>query len=116
MTSSDAEISLRLADTPPCPRCAGETLLQACFPHAWMNARGKEVRGLREAVLCPGCDRGEPAADELMALFLVDGQLDLHNAPTFAELAHAWAASKRLQTASIEAIAQEEELWRQGDL
>ncbi|MEC4017928.1 DUF6300 family protein [Streptomyces sp. H27-D2] len=90
MTEQTEEIRLRLDAPPACRDCDGATLLLARFPHAWKNARGEDVTGVREAALCPARQRGEPAADELLALFLVDGQLDQANVTVFTALAAAW--------------------------
>ncbi|GAA2613661.1 DUF6300 family protein [Streptomyces tubercidicus] len=86
MTERGEEILLQL-DTPPnCPQCEDESLLLARFPHSWRNASGDAVPGMREALLCRCCNRGEQPADALIALFTVDGLLDHHNVDTFGEL------------------------------
>ena len=72
MSDQEEGIVLQLADPPNCPPCGGPGLLLAQFPHEWKNTRGEDVHGFREAVLCPECDLGGPAADELLALFAVD--------------------------------------------
>lgn len=110
------EITLRLDKPPDCPRCEGESLLLARFPHSWRNASGEVVPGIREAVLCRGCDRGERPADDLIALFAVDELLDHNNVDTFGELAAAWVESVRHRSADESMLADEEERWRRGDL
>ena len=93
------------------------TLLLAQFSHSWTNARGEEVTGVREAVLCPACDRGEPAADELLAFFAVDDQA---RAPTpskcSAGLVAVWVRSVRHRTVDMDALNEEHEHWRRGEL
>ena len=61
MSGQVEEIELQLTDPPSCFLCCGGTLLLAGFSHSWTNARDEEVTGVREAVLCPACDRGESA-------------------------------------------------------
>lgn len=115
MTEPGEEIELRLADPPPCPRCAAPTLLAVRYPHTWRNAQGTEVSGLREAVLCPDCDRGQEAA-ALLALFSVDGQLDFANMDVFGELASAWVETVRARTVDPAELDDEVERWRRGEL
>ncbi|MGC5006138.1 DUF6300 family protein [Streptomyces sp. DT203] len=50
--------------------------VSARFPHSWKNASCEEVPGMREATLCPVCDRDEPAADKLLAFFAVHKTLE----------------------------------------
>ncbi|MGP8301992.1 DUF6300 family protein [Streptomyces inhibens] len=116
MTERAEEIVLRLDKPPNCPQCDGESLLLARFPHTWRNANGEVVPGMREALLCRGCSRGEQPADELIALFTVDELLDHNNVETFGELAAAWVESVRHRTADQAMLADEEECWRRGDL
>ncbi|MFI6686626.1 DUF6300 family protein [Streptomyces sp. NPDC050485] len=116
MTEPDEETELRLADLPPCPRCGGTTLLAVRYPHSWRNARGKDVTGLREAVLCPDCDHGQETADALLALFTVDGQLDFANMEVFGELAGAWVKSVRARTVDPAMLDDEYERWQRGEL
>ncbi|MFE5200292.1 DUF6300 family protein [Streptomyces sp. NPDC056601] len=67
VTNPDGEdILLNLDDVPPCTRCVSEALLRARFSHSWQNASGNNVSGIRTAELCPSCDQGRPAADELL--------------------------------------------------
>ncbi|MFJ5803775.1 DUF6300 family protein [Streptomyces decoyicus] len=83
MSDQDEELVLRLDELPDCARCEGVSLLLVRFPHTWSNSRNEELAGYREAVLCAACDRGDQPADELIALFAVDSQLDradLHEA------------------------------------
>ncbi|WP_274558090.1 DUF6300 family protein [Streptomyces spiramyceticus] len=116
MSVQEEEIVLQLADPPNCPPCGGPGLLLAQFPHSWKNARGEDVNGLREAVLCPACDCGEPAADELLALFAVDDQVGLSNFEVFGELVAAWVQSVRHRIVDEEALGAEYEQWKRGEL
>jgi hypothetical protein len=110
------EIHLQVDQVPPCTRCGGAALLRARFPYSWRNARGETVAGIREAELCPACDRGKPTADELLALFAVDEQLDLDNVETFGGLVAAWVESLRQETVDLVALADEHERWHRGEL
>ncbi|MGW7572387.1 DUF6300 family protein [Streptomyces sp. NPDC054765] len=116
MTGLAEEVTLQLDKPPDCPRCEGESLLLARFPHSWRNASGEVVHGNREAVLCRSCDRGAQPADELIALFAVDELLDQNNVEIFSALATAWVESVRQRSADESMLADEEECWRRGDL
>ncbi|MFD0007161.1 DUF6300 family protein [Streptomyces sp. NPDC127178] len=107
---------VKVEDTPPCPHCAGSTLLLAQFPHCWQNSRGEDVSGLRETVLCPGCDHREPAAAELLALFAVDDRVGPENKDAFGGLVAAWIESARQRTVDEEALIAEFELWKRDEL
>lgn len=110
------EVFLQLDKPPNCPQCDDEGLLLARFPHSWRNASGDVVFGMREALLCQSCSRGEQPADELISLFTVDELLDHNNVEIFAELATAWIESVRHHSADMAMLANEEECWRRGDL
>lgn len=116
MTGRGAPVELILEDPPPCARCGGHALLRARYPHAWTTRRGAEAGGLRESVLCPACDHHDPTAAEVLALFTVDGQLDLANLAVFSALAATWVRSVQERSVDLAALAEEEELWRRGDL
>ncbi|MGN5633246.1 DUF6300 family protein [Streptomyces sp. AC154] len=104
-------------DEPPdCGVCGQPTLLRVSFPSAWNNARGQEVRGRREALLCPQCERGRPAAENVVALFAVDGQLGMANVEVFAELIGAWVEDVRNRRADPADLAAQEEQFRRGEL
>jgi len=91
-------------------------LLLASFPSSWKNAHGEDVHGLREAALCPACDRDAAAADELLALFAVDGQVGISNAGTFSDLVAVWVESLQQRQVDIVQLDAEHELWRRGEL
>ncbi|MFJ3270984.1 DUF6300 family protein [Streptomyces sp. NPDC086776] len=112
----EEEVHLKLDGTPPCPQCGGVALLLAQFPSAWRNNRGEAVPGLKEALLCPACDHGEPAAAELLALFAVDDQISPENLEVFSSLAAAWIESVRHRTVDEERLESELESWRRGEL
>ncbi len=116
MSGLEDEIVLQLDDPPNCTPCDGPALLMAQFSHSWKNARGEEVNGLRAAVLCPACDRGEPAADELLALFAVDDQIGLSNVEAFGGLVAAWVESVRHREVDMALLDEEEQRWRDGNL
>ncbi|WP_104860753.1 MULTISPECIES: DUF6300 family protein [unclassified Streptomyces] len=116
MSEEDQEVVLRLADPPPCARCGSATLFQAEFPHSWKNASDQEVTGIRAVVLCPACDRGEPSADALLALFSVDGQLTEKNLTVFNDLATAWIDVVRSKSVDMKDLDAEHEAWRRGEL
>ncbi|MFV5998794.1 DUF6300 family protein [Streptomyces sp. NPDC056231] len=46
-------------------------------------------------MLCPVCDRGEPASDRLLALFVLHEALALSELETFHVLVTAWVAVAR---------------------
>ncbi|MER7688701.1 DUF6300 family protein [Streptomyces sp. NPDC097610] len=110
------EVHLQVDQVPPCTRCGGAALLRARFPYSWNNARGETVAGIREAELCPACDHGQPAADELLALFAVDDQLDLDNLAAFGGLVAAWVESVRHLTVDLQVLNDEHERWRRDEL
>ncbi|MEU0030843.1 DUF6300 family protein [Streptomyces sp. NPDC006335] len=110
------EFLLNIDQTPPCPRCSAPTEMVVRFPCTWKNGRGQDVRGLKEAVLCAACDRADPAAAELMALFAVDGGVTEGNLPTLGALAASWVETVRQRTVDEDLLTAEHEQWRQGDL
>lgn len=115
MTGAGIEVELRLADPPPCPRCDGPALLLVAFPHSWQNGRGQSITGTREAVLCPECDRGDPPAHALLALFASDRQIGFTNAQGFSELVADWVAMLRTRTVDQKQLAVEEACWRREE-
>ncbi|MEV7869149.1 DUF6300 family protein [Streptomyces sp. NPDC088124] len=117
MTQPTEEFVLRLTAPPNCPPpCGRPGLLSARFPNSWKNTRGEEVHGLREAVLCPECDRGEPPADALLALFAVDDQIAGSNAEVFSRLVTAWVESVRHRTVDLTLLNAEVQRWQKGSL
>lgn len=94
----------------------GPTLLMAQFSHVWTNTRGEDVEGLREVALCPVCDRGQPAAEELLTLLAMEEQLDSEHAETFSELVAAWVDSVRHRLIDTAVLNDEHERWRHGEL
>ncbi|MET8678853.1 DUF6300 family protein [Streptomyces sp. NPDC004647] len=109
-------IVLRITDPPNCARCEGPGLLLARFPDSWKNARSEDVRGLREAALCPACDRGGAAADELLALFAVDDQVGLSNAELLGELVAEWVEYLRHRKVDAALLDEEHGRWERGNL
>ncbi|MET7520699.1 DUF6300 family protein [Streptomyces sp. NPDC005480] len=105
-TPDDEDLLLKIAATPPCPKCGDATVLVAQFANAWMNGRGENIRGLREAALCvsAGCDRENPAAAELLALFAVDRGRSPDDPETFGGLTAASLESVRHRTADEEPL------------
>ncbi|MYT28853.1 MULTISPECIES: DUF6300 family protein [unclassified Streptomyces] len=123
-----ATVTLRMPTSapPPCPRCGTPVLLVARYPHCWHNRSGARVDGLRESVLCPGCDSGDPAADGLLALFTgaeagTETGIDRHGPAVpgeFASRLDAWltAVRRRVPHEAARAAEAEEARWRAGEL
>ncbi|MBZ6260615.1 hypothetical protein KVH22_34430 [Streptomyces olivaceus] len=107
---------LNIDQTPPCPRCSALTQMVVRFPYSWKNGRGEDVRGMKEAVLCAVCDREDPAAAELMALFAIDETVAPDNLETLGALAASWAETVRQRTVDENLLAAEYEHWRREDL
>ncbi|WP_353963719.1 DUF6300 family protein [Streptomyces atratus] len=144
MRDEDGGIVLRLADPPDCARCGGPGLLLARFPHTWKDGRprtgrpashlqpvsadmsagkapaeaghAKEVHSIREAVLCPVCDRGEPASDRLLAFFVLHEALAASELEAFHVLVTAWVAVARDRQADQHQLDDEFQRWRNGEL
>ncbi|MFE6806797.1 DUF6300 family protein [Streptomyces sp. NPDC057681] len=115
VTNSHAEdILLNLDDVPPCTRCVSEALLRARFGYSWKNASGEIVSGIRTAELCPSCDQGRPAADELLTLLTVDERLGPERIVEFGGLVAAWVESVRHHTVDLQLL--DDERLRHGDL
>ncbi|CAM5387929.1 DUF6300 family protein [Streptomyces hirsutus] len=89
------ETTVQIDEVPPCTRCSGEALLRVKFGHSWTNVGEGLVEGVREAELCPACDRGEVPAAELLALFPVDERLDVANCTAFGGLVATWVEAVR---------------------
>ncbi|MFE7790393.1 DUF6300 family protein [Streptomyces sp. NPDC057460] len=116
MRDEHDEIVLQLADPPHCARCGEPGPVSARFSHSWKNASGEEVPGIREAILCPVCDRDEPAADGLLAFFTVHETLEASQLETFHSLAAAWVAVARARHVNQQQLADEYERSRNGEL
>ncbi|MFE6023352.1 DUF6300 family protein [Streptomyces sp. NPDC057908] len=143
MRDEDDGIVLRLADPPDCARCGGPGLLLARFPHAWnddrpctrgpaphlqpmsadtpagkmlADAHVKVVHSIREAVLCPLCDRGEPASDRLLTFFVPHEALATSELETFHVLVTAWVEAARDRQADQHQLDDEFQRWRNGEL
>ncbi|MFE5199035.1 DUF6300 family protein [Streptomyces sp. NPDC056601] len=114
--TDENEIILQLDEVEDCPRCGGPSWLKARFAHEWTNGRGETVSGIREALLCPACDRGSQAADELIALFAIDDRLSASNLEAFGGLVAAWVESVRHQRVDEELLTEQHEQWRRGEL
>ncbi|MFK0106438.1 DUF6300 family protein [Streptomyces sp. NPDC091217] len=112
----EERVLVKVEETPPCPQCAGATLLLAQFPYGWTNNRGENVAGIRETVLCPCCHHGDPAAAELLALYAVDEKVTPENLDVFGGLVAAWVESVRQRTVDEESLNTEFELWQRGEL
>jgi hypothetical protein len=103
-------------DVPPCPRCEQPGLLLVSYAHTWTNTQGTGVPGRRESLLCRDCDHRDPAAADLLALFLVDGQVREQNLALLQELAWQWATTVSRRRVDETRLTAEEELWREGQL
>ncbi|MFJ4919430.1 DUF6300 family protein [Streptomyces sp. NPDC088725] len=116
MSGDGHGLAVRLDDAPECPGCGTPGLLRVSFPHVWLNQSGREVRGTGEAVLCPLCHSRAPAAAELLALFAVDGSATDENMHMLVELAVPWATAMSQRSPDSRSLAEEETLWRLGEL
>ncbi|MEU0836030.1 DUF6300 family protein [Streptomyces sp. NPDC005969] len=116
MSELHDEIVLQLADPPNCARCGGPGRVSARFSHSWKNASGEEVPGIREATLCPVCDRDEPTADGLLAFFTVHKTLEPSELETFHNLAAAWVAVARARQVDQQQLDDEYERSHNGKL
>ncbi|MGW1412519.1 DUF6300 family protein [Streptomyces sp. NPDC002403] len=144
MRDEDGGTVLRLADPPDCAGCGGPGLLLARFPHTWHESRpctggpaphlrpvpadtpgdtrlpdaghAEEVHSIREAVLCPVCDRGEPASDRLLAFLVLHEALATAELETLHVLVTAWVAVARDRQADQHQLEDEFQRWRNGKL
>ncbi|WP_331735859.1 DUF6300 family protein [Streptomyces sp. NBC_00057] len=144
MRDEDGGIVLRLADPPDCARCGGPGLLLARFPHTWKDGRprtggpaphlqsvpdgtsagkvladaghAEEVHSIREAVLCPVCDRGEPASDRLLAFFVLREALATSELEAFHVLVTAWVAVAGDRQVDQHQLDDEFQRWCNGEL
>ncbi|MFF3127953.1 DUF6300 family protein [Streptomyces sp. NPDC057908] len=131
--SQEDEIVLRVNTPPHCARCGGGTLLHVEFLHPWSDGhigsghprprdvpadtpRGEENHVLREAVLCPVCDHGEPAADGLLAFLAVHATLQPAQLDAFHTLVAVWVDVLRGRRVNEGQLNDEYERWRAGDL
>lgn len=114
-TKHEDEFFLNIDQTPPCPRCPAPTQMVVRFPYSWKNGRGEEVCGMKEAVLCAVCDRDDPVAAELMALFAVDEGVTPDNLSTLGALTASWVEAIRQRTVDEDLLVAEHEQWRRGD-
>ncbi|MFF4097742.1 DUF6300 family protein [Streptomyces sp. NPDC001834] len=107
---------VRSAALPPCRRCGSPALLTARYPHSWLNRAGDQVVGIKETILCPGCDANDPAATELLALLGRMSHDDVEHLATLDTLAHAWLETIRHRTPDPADLDDEASRWRTGDL
>ncbi|MER7202987.1 hypothetical protein CG723_28010 [Streptomyces sp. CB01635] len=109
--ADENDVIIQLDDMDACRACGEQSVLKASFTQTWTNKRGEAMSGLCEAVLCPECERGTPAADELLALFAVDETLGINNIETFGGLVAAWVESVRHQRVDEARLTEEHEQW-----
>ncbi|MFF8029619.1 DUF6300 family protein [Streptomyces sp. NPDC007896] len=110
------EIVLNVGETPLCPSCSRPTILLARYPHSWRNNKGGTISGFRESVLCRVCDRDDPAAAPLVALFERDGSFPADKLDVFGPLAAVWVENRRNTTVDEGLLNEQERLWRGGEL
>ncbi|MFE6689385.1 DUF6300 family protein [Streptomyces sp. NPDC057743] len=121
-TGRPTAVTLRLPTSapPPCPRCRAPVLLVARHPHSWHNGSGVRVDGLRESVLCAGCDADDPAAEGLLAVVAGigggDGALAVTAAGAFVARLESWLTAMRHRAPDLDALDAEEVRWRAGEL
>ncbi|MFE9868331.1 DUF6300 family protein [Streptomyces sp. NPDC005506] len=116
MSQEDDAIVLQLADPPNCPRCGEPGPVSAQFSHSWKNASGEKVPGIREVMLCPVCNRDEPAADGLLAFLAAHETLEPSELETFHNLSAAWVAVARARQVDQQQLDDEYERSRNGEL
>ncbi|MFJ9483067.1 DUF6300 family protein [Streptomyces mirabilis] len=109
------EIVLNVDATPPCPSCSQPTILLAKYPHTWGNNKGG-ISGFRESVLCRVCDRDDPAAAPLVALYEEDASFPADKLDVFGPLAAVWVETRRNTAVDEELLNEQERLWRGGEL
>ncbi|MFF7705306.1 DUF6300 family protein [Streptomyces lydicus] len=99
-----------------CPCCGEPGLLTALYPHNWHGRSGQVVSGYKEAVLCAVCDRGEEAAQDVIALVDTQGQIGPENTELFIRRAVTWVDSARGREPDYAVLADEELRWHSGEL
>ncbi|MEV0996863.1 DUF6300 family protein [Nonomuraea sp. NPDC050202] len=102
-------------DVPECPRCGKEGLLYARVPHGWVNAAGERVDGYTGVVLCADCDANATHSGPLITWFHVNGEADDED-PEFVRLLIAWATHVFVPMLDEQALEDEIEQWRRGEL
>ncbi|MFC7582395.1 DUF6300 family protein [Nonomuraea antimicrobica] len=102
-------------DAPDCPGCGSEGLLYSRVPNSWTNTRGELVQGYTGVVLCPRCDAQDRYAAPLITWFHVHGQADDED-EEFVQLLVAWASSVFVPELDKQALEDEIEQWRRGEL
>ncbi|MFI0220254.1 DUF6300 family protein [Streptomyces lydicus] len=105
-----------VGDALACPRCGRPGLLTIRYPHTWHGRTGQLVRGFKEAVLCAVCDRGETAAEDVIALVDTQGQIGPGNTERFLHCAFSWIDHARGREPDFAVLAEEEQCWRSGEL
>ncbi|MET7335978.1 DUF6300 family protein [Nonomuraea sp. NPDC005650] len=102
-------------DAPECPRCGQEGLLYARVPNGWYNAAGARVEGYTGVVLCPACDTQDLHAAPLITWFHVNGEANDED-QEFVRLFIAWATNVFVPMLNEQALEDEIEQWRRGEL
>lgn len=113
---SAEEFRVRTDQVPLCGRCGAQALLLVSYPNAWENASGQMVAGIKEAVLCPVCHKGQLDADKLIGLLQANESLPPEELDEFAALAAAWIESERRRTVDVDALDDEFKRWQAGEL
>jgi hypothetical protein len=84
------DIEVHQRELHPCHRCNGPLLLAVSVPHSLRRADGVEVCGHRAVSLCPRCDIDDPAAQGVLAFFVLHASITESNLPDVALLLREW--------------------------
>lgn len=73
-----------------CHRCEGPALLSVLVPHRMQLPSGGEATGRRTVVLCPRCDRDDPAAQGVLAFFTVHERITHETVESAGAVLREW--------------------------
>ncbi|MEU0567533.1 DUF6300 family protein [Nonomuraea sp. NPDC005983] len=100
-----------------CPRChGGDVLAVLRVPHGWTTARGNQVQGSAEVLLCARCDADGPVTGPIVAYFAVHELVSPETLDELASLLRDWIDRAKPPELDENALAAEVEAWYRGDL
>ncbi len=95
-----SEIEVQASNNLACPLCHGPAYFAARIPHSMRLSHGGTVHGRRTVVLCPRCDRDNPATNDLLAFFVFHERITRDNVAQAAPLIEGWLRRSRQQVYS----------------
>lgn len=114
--SRSNDVQVEVGGALECPRCSGDAYLSARIPHHMPLSNGGVARGYRTIVLCPDCDRGNPAAFGLLAFFAVHERIAPDTVQEAAPLIDEWVCRSSRDAYTDADLDEDIRRWESGDM